>query len=125
MSVGKKNLNKHKTRKFFSKKKSRSTKSKQIIIKKNKKKNNKKSKKNNKKKKFIGGIRYLYCPSKNEIQFVPYNYPIYKNNEIKNIIYQGNQAGGQIIPTECSDFKHNMLERQFGCRQPFWFPKCT
>ena len=81
-----------------------------------------KHKKNNKK-----GGKYVYFPEKNVIQFLPYSYKntIPQTNQIYNQIYNGNQAGGDILPQTCSNFTPNMLNREFNCQQPFWNEKCT
>ena len=81
-----------------------------------------KNKKSNKK-----GGKYVYFPEKNVIQFLPYSYKntIPQTNQIYNQIYNGNQAGGDILPQTCSNFTPNMLNREFNCQQPFWNEKCT
>ena len=87
---------------------------------------NNQHKKNNKGKNKKGG-QYVYFPERNIIQFLPYSYKntISSTNKIYNQIYNGNQAGGNILPQTCSNFTPNMLNREFNCKQPFWNENCT
>lgn len=58
-----------------------------------------------------------------------------KQNKKKNLKKKNNNKskinnrkksfkGGQILPTTCSDFSTTPCKNDFGCRQPFWSPKC-